>query len=154
MKNMLLLCAAAALLTTAVGCQHHNVRKNDNYLVGPACGPACETAAGVRQAGCDACGGESCDACGGYGMHQCEDCRGDGCQRCGGRGGHACGRCGGVGSMHGQHCAMRRQQRQDAHANANRPMDGGPLSAAVAYPYYTNRGPRDYFANPPRSIGP
>lgn len=24
---------------------------------------------------------------------------------------------------------------------------------AVTYPYYTVRGPRDYFANPPRDIG-
>ncbi len=29
----------------------------------------------------------------------------------------------------------------------------GPQVAQVAYPYYTTRGPRDYFANEPWSIG-
>lgn len=29
----------------------------------------------------------------------------------------------------------------------------GPASAAVAYPYYTNRGPRDFFQNNPPTIG-
>ncbi len=30
----------------------------------------------------------------------------------------------------------------------------GPPTGAVAYPYYTNRGPRDFLANNPPSIGP
>jgi hypothetical protein len=30
----------------------------------------------------------------------------------------------------------------------------GPASAAVTYPYYTNRGPRDFLAAEPRGIGP
>jgi hypothetical protein len=30
----------------------------------------------------------------------------------------------------------------------------GPPSAAVTYPYYTVRGPRDYFARNPQTIGP
>ncbi|HZZ26593.1 MAG TPA: hypothetical protein VFE46_01195 [Pirellulales bacterium] len=30
----------------------------------------------------------------------------------------------------------------------------GPPAAQVAYPYYTSRGPRDFFANNPPSIGP
>ncbi len=30
----------------------------------------------------------------------------------------------------------------------------GPPTGAVAYPYYTNRGPRDYLAANPPSIGP
>ncbi|MFT5522722.1 MAG: hypothetical protein ACI9HK_000666 [Pirellulaceae bacterium] len=29
----------------------------------------------------------------------------------------------------------------------------GPPSAAVAYPYYTVRGPRDFFINDPPTIG-
>ncbi len=34
------------------------------------------------------------------------------------------------------------------------PVPGQPAMGAVAYPYYTNRGPRDFFlANPP-DIGP
>jgi len=30
----------------------------------------------------------------------------------------------------------------------------GPPSAAVTYPYYTTRGPRDFLASDPPSIGP
>lgn len=30
----------------------------------------------------------------------------------------------------------------------------GPPAAAVAYPYYTLHGPRDFLARNPRSIGP
>jgi hypothetical protein len=30
----------------------------------------------------------------------------------------------------------------------------GPQAAAVAYPYYTTRGPRDFLMNNPPSIGP
>jgi hypothetical protein len=30
----------------------------------------------------------------------------------------------------------------------------GPPSGAVAYPYYTTRGPRDFLAKCPPSIGP
>ena len=30
----------------------------------------------------------------------------------------------------------------------------GPPSAAITYPYYTTRGPRDFLARNPRSIGP
>jgi hypothetical protein len=30
----------------------------------------------------------------------------------------------------------------------------GPSAGNVSYPYYTNRGPRDFLANDPRGIGP
>jgi len=33
-------------------------------------------------------------------------------------------------------------------------VDPGPPSAAITYPYYTTRGPRDFLARNPRSIGP
>ncbi len=32
--------------------------------------------------------------------------------------------------------------------------DAGPPSGQVTYPYYTNRGPRDFLARNPNSIGP
>lgn len=32
--------------------------------------------------------------------------------------------------------------------------DSGPPSGAVAYPYYSNRGPRDFLVDNPPSIGP
>lgn len=30
---------------------------------------------------------------------------------------------------------------------------GGPPSASIGYPYYTTRGPRDFFVNNPPTIG-
>lgn len=30
----------------------------------------------------------------------------------------------------------------------------GPATGTVTYPYYTNRGPRDFLAQDPRGIGP
>jgi len=33
-------------------------------------------------------------------------------------------------------------------------VDPGPATGAVTYPYYTLRGPRDFLARNPRSIGP
>ncbi len=32
--------------------------------------------------------------------------------------------------------------------------DPGPATGAITYPYYTTRGPRDFLASNPRSIGP
>ncbi|MDY0165660.1 MAG: hypothetical protein RBS80_03905 [Thermoguttaceae bacterium] len=33
-------------------------------------------------------------------------------------------------------------------------IQAGPPTGAIAYPYYTTRGPRDFLANNPPSIGP
>ena len=46
-----------------------------------------------------------------------------------------------------------------ARATGGGPMDdgsafAGPPTGAVAYPYYTTRGPRDFLAKSPRGIGP
>ena len=40
-----------------------------------------------------------------------------------------------------------------SHMGMPGPADGPPV-AQVTYPYYTTRGPRDYFAANPPSIGP
>jgi len=37
---------------------------------------------------------------------------------------------------------------------AGGPYAAGPASAAITYPYYTTRGPRDFLAKNPRGIGP
>lgn len=39
-------------------------------------------------------------------------------------------------------------------ANKYVPGNSGPPTGAVTYPYYTTRGPRDYFASNPNSVGP
>ena len=64
------------------------------------------------------------------------------CDACG------CQHCGDPNCRNGclaRHCAERAAYRGAAP---------GPLTGAVAYPYYTVRGPRDYFAQNPSSIGP
>ncbi len=74
----------------------------------------------------------------------CSDCGGGGCASCGsggrgyagGRGGHLPPGC------------------EAANEEANAMYAGGPPTGAVAYPYYTTRGPRDFLASNPPSIGP
>lgn len=71
---------------------------------------------------------------------------------CGGNGG-GCASCGGGGGglAGGRHlppgCDV-------ASAEANAMYAGGPPTGQVAYPYYTTRGPRDFLASNPPSIGP
>jgi hypothetical protein len=43
-------------------------------------------------------------------------------------------------------------QRRDADDEYE--FAAGPPTGATTYPYYTNRGPRDFLAKNPRSIGP
>ena len=57
--------------------------------------------------------------------------------------------------------ASRRHPAQGhPHAHQRRDSGGeyefaaGPPTGATTYPYYTNRGPRDFLARNPRSIGP
>ncbi len=65
-----------------------------------------------------------------------------------GCGGGGCG-CGGGGMGPGSYAA--RPPRNSAGQPA---FDDGSPSGQVAYPYYTNRGPRDFLARNPQSIGP
>lgn len=69
------------------------------------------------------------------------------CSECGAAAG-AC-RC---GWAHGG-LAGRAAARRSAGAYADGYMAGNS-HGAVAYPYYTNRGPRDFLAKNPRDIGP
>lgn len=68
----------------------------------------------------------------------CAACGTCGCQHCGDP------KCGCDGPL-ARHCAER-----DAYRGAV----AGPPTGAVAYPYYTIRGPRDFLAKDPGSIGP
>ncbi|MBN2473201.1 MAG: hypothetical protein JXB62_01235 [Pirellulales bacterium] len=64
----------------------------------------------------------------------CQTCASD-CDACGVA---ACQACGGHG------CGLCRRA----------PFVPGPPTGAITYPYYTNRGPRDFLAVNPPSIGP
>jgi hypothetical protein len=82
-------------------------------------------------------------------------------------GGHFAGHCGGCGAglLHGckncGHCGLpcghgllgHHKQYTDIGAQ-NQGLSNGPPTGTVAYPYYTTRGPRDFFAANPPSIGP
>lgn len=84
------------------------------------------------------------------------------CQQCGGRLGIigntiSCKRCG-IGYGRAHHLAGRIGSHLHPYAGAptsTPPFAGnsGPSSAQVAYPYYTTRGPRDFFMNNPPTIG-
>ena len=90
---------------------------------------------------------------------------GDGCQvdgpydysdesvACQTGGDYACtdGSCGHRGRARGLLQAVAQTFRRHHHPQ---PPAGGPPVATVTYPYYTVRGPRDFLASDPPSIGP
>lgn len=89
----------------------------------------------------------------GYPLGQCT---GPGCYQ-----GRLCAACGGAGCPdcmadpsggHGRRGCLRGGRGYSATRNMSR--YSGPPTGTVAYPYYTNRGPRDFFLDDPPSIGP
>jgi hypothetical protein len=103
----------------------------------------------------------------------CDSCGGGGCYDCGmagntvTEGGYADGQYGPGGPPNGPpNAAMARAQGKyhPAHghplmhprrnAGGQYEFAAGPPTGGVTYPYYTNRGPRDYLAKNPRGIGP
>lgn len=108
---------------------------------------------------CGGCGYGDCGGCGGG----CSDC-GGGCSDCGG----GCSDCGGDGYGYyeddGYYGDAGGGYPTVAHAGGGCKMCGsrlaapsgppGPPGAQVTYPYYTNRGPRDFLARRPSRIGP
>lgn len=71
-------------------------------------------------------------------------------RRCGPNCGPRCGLLG----MGGGLLAKLEAEKAARNAARNASMSGGPQTGAVAYPYYTTRGPRDFLANNPGDIGP
>ena len=88
-----------------------------------------------------ACMGGSCAQA----PENCQSCSdpGDNCNDPG-RVGHCCRACGGRG------CRLCCRGRECEEPGA----DPGPPTGTITYPYYTNRGPRDFLAKNPPSIGP
>ena len=75
---------------------------------------------------------ENCQSC-----EDCDNGRDPGrlrCRNCGGRG--------------------ARRGLDDGQGLDNGVVESGPPTGTVTYPYYTTRGPRDFLAKNPRSIGP
>jgi hypothetical protein len=106
---------------------------------GGPCGPACRGGA-CEDGGCPDGGCES-GMCGPGGHGPCED------GTCHAGGGHHYG---GLSKHHLS--AAERAALAASEYGAVTP--AGPPSGTVAYPYYTTRGPRDFLAKRPPSIGP
>jgi hypothetical protein len=133
----LLFAAIAVCAFTSVGCRHHNLAKN----------------------GCDGCDKASkvaeCSNCGT--VQQASYSGSAGCSTCGnghsgdpGTGGYAWGGHGvGLGGL-GNPQAVPRIPHGQYPGNIG---PAGPSSAAVGYPYYTTRGPRDFLMDKPPTIG-
>jgi hypothetical protein len=129
MRHALVVLAAFGTLAVLAGCRAGE-RMPGRHLLG-SCANSPET--------CQSCNNSEgdCAACaqsapagrqGGIGAGLCRGCGGRGCGLC-----------------------MRGAGR-GAEAEGN--FTPGPPTAAVTYPYYTVRGPRDFLARNPPSIGP
>jgi len=173
MNRLLMIGSLAALLVGTTGCLHHNTRGGCNSCQtgqcntgncygegGASCGPQC--------GGCNTC------QAGPYAYGNGGKCVGDGCNgQCGtgmcGRVGGMCGVCGESGCRPGSipgrlgwgqggpgysaHLQPGCLGHHAGDALNSRPFTPGPPTAAVGYPYYTIRGPRDCLLDNPPSIG-
>jgi hypothetical protein len=127
-RVMMLVCLATAVLSST-GCNS----MNRSCCGDVGCRPC---AMGWQRGGTDYqrfLGGPGCNSCQ------------KGCQS----GCNTCGKGGGLGSRlasagHGQYANAQPAGAGEA--------SGGPM-AQVAYPYYTTRGPRDFFLDNPPTIG-
>jgi len=97
-----------------------------------------------------------CGGCCAYGHEgPCDSCGGGGCSECGMAGGSVTGPSAAYANSQHYHPAGGHplvHQRRDAGGEYE--FAAGPPTGGVTYPYYTNRGPRDYLARNPRGIGP
>ena len=111
-------------------------------------GPCAYGNEGPSYGGDCGCGGGGCSDCGGYSGGSGRSAGGGYAEERGGR-------------MPAEAVAARRHPAQGhPHAYQRRNSGGeyefaaGPPTGATSYPYYTTRGPRDFLARNPRSIGP
>jgi hypothetical protein len=135
MKHVFFALAAATLLMTSTGC-------------GICDQMFCRKPGG----GCNGC---DSGGCGGCGDGACAN--GGGCANCGNaNGGYAdgggCANSGGGQGCLANGCVPHGPLPRGAGGTYVGPE--GPPTGAVAYPYYTTRGPRDFLINNPPSIGP
>jgi len=159
MRHLSACLLAAAVLGTASGCSII-----DRLFLLNADGPYSQSHPGPCPAGCES-GCEQCleapcgDCQSGVCPTGCEDgrcglgqCRTAGCNDC------ADGRCrqrrvGRYGGL-GKHHLTPEENAELCGSDYGATCPPGPPSGAVAYPYYTTRGPRDFLAKCPPSIGP
>jgi hypothetical protein len=142
--RLLGLLVAAILAATSTGCSIM-----DRLFLINADGPYAH-GAGHRAGGCRDCETGACQDC----ETGCPDgrCEVGGCQDCdqGACHGPHVGRYGGLAKHHLTDAEKAMLNSSDYGAV----QPAGPPTGAVAYPYYTTRGPRDFLAKCPPSIGP
>lgn len=119
-------------------------------------GTGCGTGRGLLQhkAACSACGGGGCQACG-TGGHLGEPGCTDGCgifDGCG-FGSRLFGGCGFGSRLFGGGGVGSRLAARNS-GTGDPAIVSGPPAAQTAYPYYTVRGPRDFFLDDPPPLGP
>jgi hypothetical protein len=141
---------AVTVTATSTGCSII-----DRLFLLNADGPYSSHGGNGATAGCQSCGGSGCAEC----EQGCPDgrCQGGACQTgaCQDCPGGVCktphnGRYGGLAKHHLTHDEKAALAASDYGATG----PAGPPTGAVAYPYYTTRGPRDFLAKRPASIGP
>jgi len=159
MNRWLWIASIAVVMSSTTGCLHHNTRCNNGCQKCNSGNTGGGGLLGKLAGGCNGdCNGGCRTGCvpgpigwqqGGlnYSGHLCPH---------GGTAGH-CATCGqgGIGGgqvmsglANGNYSGM-----QGMHSGAQQPINPGPPTAAVAYPYYTHRGPRDFLLDNPPSIG-
>lgn len=166
MNRWLMIGSMVGLLVTATGCLHHNtrggcnscssghhsaVRHGSSRCAGGACGGDCGGACQKREGMLSRIGGR-------LRGNQCAGNCGGACGAAHGGGGRAGCVAGPLGwQQGGLDYSSDLQPGLTGHRAArqlqNQPFRPGPPSAQVGYPYYTHRGPRDFFLDDPPTIG-
>jgi len=132
-------------LAMSIGCHAAPKHSCDSGCCEGGCGPGAHAAmrGGLREK--MGCGHPECGS-GGCNRHGLLESVWHNC-------GHKFAGCGAGGCGPGGCANGLGQGMPDPYAGAMMPAPG-PSAGAVAYPYYTNRGPRDFLAKNPPSIGP
>lgn len=159
MNRWLGVCSVAFLLVASTGCLHHGVRGG----ACKSCGPSTCSTGSCQSGSCgDSCGGSCEPASEGRvgilsrlkGRSACGNCGSGGCgcaSRIGCQPGPLGWQQGGLNySSHLQPGFLGHQAGQQLNQT---PFQPGPPTAAVGYPYYTIRGPRDFLVDNPPTIG-
>ncbi len=146
MNRWLLIGSLAGLMIASTGCLHHNTRGGCSTCPSDVCETGCETGA------CGGCNSGCCESSGILG--RLGSACGIGCNG-GCRTGCVAGPLGWQqgGLNYSSHLGPGMLGHKAAsHFNAQ-PFTPGPPTAQTAYPYYSHRGPRDFLAENPPSIG-
>ena len=155
MRNTVFALLAVLCVAATSGCAMPHFRGHGGEVYSGGCEKGCCYCDDPRSGACGSggCPGGCAGDCQGGAAGGCPGGCAGGCQ-----GGAAAGCAeGGCGCSSGRCCAASPiPDCYGTHQMVNAQIGGpaGPPSGQVTYPYYTTRGPRDFFAAHPPSIGP